>query len=225
MQVSVALEQRFQRLPDGTVWTQSCFRRGFWQRYLAVFERVQCIARVQDAATLQGDWHRADGDGVAFCAVPHFIGPWQFVRKFHAARRVVVESVGPGGAVILRVPGTIGDLTSKRLAALSYPFGVEVIGDPRDVFARGAVRHPLRPYLRWRATRNLRRQCQRACSASYVTERVLQHRYPSPGPTVGASSIELHADAFAAAPRAHGERGRAAHLVFVGSLEQVLQGA
>ena len=75
---------------------------------------------------------------------------------------------------------------------------MEVVGDPYDVFAPGAVVHPLRPFFRWWFPRQLRRQCVCACAAAYVTEQALQRRYP-PGRRSFAthySSVELPKDSF-----------------------------
>ena len=55
MRVTVALEHRFLRIPDGSVWTQSQCSWSFWRRYLDVFDTVQCIARVRDVARLEGE--------------------------------------------------------------------------------------------------------------------------------------------------------------------------
>jgi glycosyltransferase involved in cell wall biosynthesis len=220
MRASVFLEQRFCRLPDRSVWTQSGFHRSFWERYLAVFDRVRCVARVQDVPRLTGDWHRTDGRDVSVCTVPHYIGLSQFLAQFGHVRYAIHSAVRPGDAFLLRVPGAIGDIAWSRLRGLGYPFAVEVLGDPHDVFAPGAVRHPLRPVLRWHTTRQLTRQCLQACAASYVTERALQQRYVPAGPAISASCIELREDAFAAAPRVFRPTLRPVQLVFVGSLEQ-----
>jgi glycosyltransferase involved in cell wall biosynthesis len=218
MHVCVALEQRFVRLPDRTIWTQSGFASAFWERYLAVFDRVWCVARVQDVDRLTGEWHRSDAASIAFEAVPHYMGPLQFARRIAEVRRAVRGAVHPGRAWVLRLPGAVGELAWRELAACGYPFGVEVVGDPYDVFAPGAVRHPLRPLLRWHATRRLKRQCREACGVSYVTEAALQHRYPASGPTIAASNVELREDAFVERPRTPG--GGPLKLLFVGSLEQ-----
>ena len=45
MNVVVALEQRFDRTPDGAVWTPMVFARSFWTRYLDVFDAVRIVAR------------------------------------------------------------------------------------------------------------------------------------------------------------------------------------
>jgi hypothetical protein len=113
----------------------------------------------------------------------------------------VRQSLRIGDAVVLRVPGNVDGLLFSRLKSLNnYPFGVEVIGDPYDVFAPGSVEHPLRPFFRWHMTRQLKNRCANACAASYVTAQALQRRYPSTSFTIAASSIDLHADAFANRP-------------------------
>src|SRR4051794_5091106 len=71
MRVCVALEQRFDRCPDGSIWTQSGFGTSFWTRYLDVFDRVRILARVRDVPRLEGMWHRVDAGPVAFVAVPY----------------------------------------------------------------------------------------------------------------------------------------------------------
>jgi len=78
------------------------------------------------------------------------------------------------------------------------PYGVEVVGDPYEVFAPGVVEHPLRPFFRWWFSRKLRRQCAGACAAAYVTEHSLQGRYPPSGGVYSTyySSVELPDDAY-----------------------------
>ena len=224
MNVSVAVEYRFARLPDGSVWTRNQYAWSFWRRYLDVFDGVRCLARVRDVRTLEGDWHRTDGRGVSVEAVPHYIGPWEYLRQMRHLKTVVRRAVVPGDAFLLRVPSNVGTLAWRRLRDMGYPYGVEVLGDPYDVFAPGAVRHPLRRFLRWYTTRQLREQCAAACAASYVTNHALQARYPAAVPGIAASCIELSDELFAAAPRRWSPAPPPRRLIFVGSLEQYYKG-
>ena len=218
--VCVALETRFLRLPDGSVWTKVQGAFPFWQRYLDVFDHVRCIARTRDVARLEGEWQRADGPGVSFSPIADYVGPAEFLKRVWRLREEVRRSFQIGDAVVLRVPGNIGGLLFRRLRSLKdYPFGVEVVGDPYDVLAPGAVEHPLRPFLRWQQTRQLMNHCANACAASYVTAHALQRRYPSPGFTVSASSIDLKDEALAAEPRVFTPGASPLRLLFVGSLE------
>src|SRR5258708_12511067 len=102
------------------------------------------------------------------------------------------------------------------------PFGVEVVGDPFDVFAPGGVRHPLRPLFRRWFTHRLRLVCGRACAAAYVTEQALQRRYP-PAPQAFVthySSVELPPTAFVKAPRT-ATSVDVSKLIFVGTMAQL----
>jgi glycosyltransferase involved in cell wall biosynthesis len=86
------------------------------------------------------------------------------------------------------------------------PYGVEVIADANVHFSKESFSHPLRPFWRWWFTRNQRKQCKQAACCLYVTERVLQQRYPPGPPTksqssqspyaVGVSDVEMKDEAF-----------------------------
>ena len=79
----------------------------------------------------------------------------------------------------------------SQLNKSKYPYGLEVIGDPYDVFAPGVFDHPLRPFFRWHFARHLRRQCRRAKGVAYVTMRVLQRRYAAGDLSMSVSDVDL----------------------------------
>ena len=223
MDVVVVLEYRFDRTPDGAVWTQTGCSYPFWQRYLAVFDNVRVVARVRDLAAAPADAHRVDGPAVSVAALPYYIGPREYLRVARAVKRAAREAIGPGDAVLFRVPSQLATVMMPAVRRSGRPYGVEVLGDPFDVFAPGAVRHPLRPFFRWWFTRQLRRQCAGACGALYVTRETLQRRYPCPGYSVGVSDVELPRGAFVDAPRGPKTGGRK-RIVTVGSLAQLYKG-
>src|SRR4051812_25997722 len=105
MRLCAAVEHRFDRTPDGTVWTQVTFPyESFWVSYLATFDNVLVVARVRDVPHAQAGWVRADGPGVTFAGVPHYVGPMQYLRRYRRIRRAMKAVVGPTDAVLLRVP-------------------------------------------------------------------------------------------------------------------------
>ncbi len=221
MTASVLLEHRFEQTPDGSVWTDGPFAYGFFTRYLDVYDEVRPVARVRAAAQAQPDWVRADGPGVRFHGVPYYVGAWQYAKALRRTRAAALEAVRqPGQAVILRAPSEIGNLALAGLTAARTPFAAEVVGDPWDAFAPGAVSHPLRGLARRRHAQALRRICGQASATAYVTAHSLQRRYP---PAHGAltthySSVELPEEAFAAAPRTPAATLR---LISVGSMEHL----
>ena len=114
MNLLIALEQRFARLHDGAIWTDSVYARRFCDSFLTVFDRVRILSGAQDVAAshIKKNWKRVDGDRVSFTAVPFYVGPLGFAKGHLAIRRAIAAAIVPGEAVILRVPGTIGTIAA-----------------------------------------------------------------------------------------------------------------
>ena len=221
MKLVITLEHRFNRTPDGTVWTQTQFPYPFWVRYLDVFEQVRVVARILDVSSVPSDGVRADGVGVTFLAVPYYIGPWQFWLKRKQIIQVVTNAVDRKDAVIVRLGSPIGSCLLTKLHQTGHPYAAEVVSDPYDVFAPNSVNHPLRPFFRWWSPRQLKDQCARACAALFVTKEALQRRYSCPHYSVGVSDVDLPPEAFVSSPRSLQSGTGSIHLIFVGSLAQL----
>jgi glycosyltransferase involved in cell wall biosynthesis len=223
VKVVVTVEHRFDATPDGAVWTQTMFAHGFWRRYLEEFDEVKVVARVRPVSSPTPGWKRADGERVSFAAVPCYVGPWQYLRQSRRVKAAVRSAVGRTDAVIFRAPSHLANLMVPALRRDAHPFGVEVVGDPHDVFAPGAVKHPLRPLFRWWFRSRLKDLCSRACAAAYVTRDSLQRRYPpAPGAfAVGCSDVELPEGFLVASPRSSLRDPAAVALVHVGTLAQL----
>jgi glycosyltransferase involved in cell wall biosynthesis len=191
MVVAVTTDHRFFRTQDGAIWTDSINSYDFWTRYLSVFERVKIVARVLDVPRPGSSYRRADGPGVCFSPLPNYSGPWQYLSKATEIYRKIRKAVDRSDAVILRVSSPLAGYLQPALVRTGRPYGLEVVNDPADVFAPGAVRYRLRPLLRWWLTGQLRRQCRAASAVAYVTERALQQRYPGEGLTLGLSDVQI----------------------------------
>ncbi|TKJ32452.1 MAG: glycosyl transferase family 1 [Planctomycetes bacterium B3_Pla] len=229
MKVCVILEQRYRRTPNGAVWGDPACSHlfSFWSRYLTTFDGVRVVARVEDVPSVPSDWRRADGENVSFFPIPYYIGPYQYLRVAHQVKKAAQGAIAGEHAVVLRLWSQIAATVVPLLCKTGHPYGVEVIGDPSDVFAPGAIHHPLRPFFRWLNSRRLRLQCAGACSVAYVTKNTLQQRYP---PVLNAfttnySSIELPTSAIVDRPRPINRAdNREFCVVTVGSLEHFHKG-
>ena len=222
MDLSLFTDHRFECTPDGAVWTGGLFSHNFYARYLEVFDHVRVAARVRDVPSVPADHVRADGEGVSFAPLPYYVGPRQYLTRIRRITQAARSAIGPDDAVVLRIPFPVASVVHERFRRIRRPYAVEVVADPYDLFAPGAVKHPLRRLFRWWYTREMRRQCTRACAAAYVTAEALQRRYPCAGGLVTHySSIELPALAFADTPRASRDATGAFNLITVGTLEQL----
>lgn len=225
MNVVVSLEHRFERTPDGAVWTQTAFAYDFfWAHYLAAFDNVRVVARIHDVPTISADYKRADGDRVTFAAVPYYVGPQQYLSKFHQVRSVARSVVEPLDAVILRVPSHIANCVEPMLRKKGHPYAVQVVGNPYDVFAPGSVGHFMRPFFRWWFTGQLQKQCRNALAASYVTKQNLQQHYPCPKHSVHFSDVKIPQATLVLTPRPTRGDVHTFTFITVGSLAQLYKG-
>jgi glycosyltransferase involved in cell wall biosynthesis len=228
MRLVVTSPYRYVSTRDGHAWSRTMFARSFWERYLSVFDHVCVVARVRaiDAENPPAGWSRADGDQIELARLPSFAGPQQYLLKLPLIRAALRGLVKRGDAVLARAPSRETNLVLSALPDRSYPFGLEIVADPHDVFGPGGVLHPGRPIFRWWDRQKLRRQCGTACATAYVTEGALQRRYPPAAGSysVGCSDVELAEDAFVAAPRFASARRGPFKLLAIGSLEQMYKG-
>jgi glycosyltransferase involved in cell wall biosynthesis len=220
MNVVVTCSHHFDRTPDGRVWTNGTCPYLFWTRYFPVFASVRVVTRVREVPEVPSDNEPADGPGVTFFPIRDYLGPQQFLSRAPSILARARKAVRNRDALIFRAPSLFSMVPGFRRT--KRPYGVEVVGDPYDVFSPNAIKHPLRPFFCWWFTRCLRWECARACAAAYVTERALQRRYP-PSPrafTTHYSSIDLPGTAFVKARRTTVPNG-AVRLILVGTLTQL----
>jgi glycosyltransferase involved in cell wall biosynthesis len=225
MNVTIALEHHFASTPDGQVWTETAFPYRFWKKYLGVFDSVTVLARVRETGKASGTWDLACGPGVTFRRVPDYTGPYQYLAKWLWIRPVIQDAAEGSQAVILRLGSTLGTALERQFRNAQRPFGVEVVGDPYDVFQPGAVAHLFRPLFRKWFTADLRRLCRKACAAAYVTRFALQQRYPCPAFSTSFSDVEIYPDGLVAAARPmRPNNDQPFRLICVGTLAQMYKG-
>jgi glycosyltransferase involved in cell wall biosynthesis len=200
------------------------FGDSFWRRYLTAFDSVNVICRIRPATADDKPIPIVD-DRVRFLPVPFYEGPREFLKLHRSIRKQLHDRLDAAEAVILRVPQILPTFAGSTLCRRGYPFGVEVVGDPWDVYAPGAEANRLRPLFRRYFRRKLRTICSRAAASCYVTEFALQKRYPpKPGTfTTFASSVQL--DQIVSAPRPDSAFStNPCRLLFVGALNRLYKG-
>ena len=167
-----------------------------------------------------------EGDRVTLFPLVNYLGPKQYFIQRKQLIRQADEICDRADTFLLRVPGQIGTLLHRNLQRRSYPYGLEVISDPYDIFAPGACKSHLRPLVRWDSTRQLRMQCRSASGIAYVTSKSLQSRYPAEPHTFATnySSVEMPEDAYVPKSRSADSFGQPGRLVFVGTMSQLYKG-
>ncbi len=221
---TVVLDHKFRIDSHGRLCATTMFGNSFWSRYLQTFDEVQVVCRAKPMT---------DGENVSpinlprltFHPVPYYDGPQEYFCRRAAIKRSVNEALRKNRAIILRAPQILPVLAYHSIRSQRRSFGVEVVGDPWDVYGPGAERHPLRPFFRWYFSRKLRELCRNASALSYVTKGALQRRYPPSEYAFStyASSVEIFDIAHRPRPAKFFET-RPFRLLFVGALNRLYKG-
>ena len=224
LELIVTCEFRFFKTPDGQVWTTSAFQYGFWQRYLTTFEQLKVVARVQNVEHAEEDWKLSSGDNVSFCCLPYYVGIGGLLKNLWATAKILRQTIKPNKAIIYRVPSQTAMLSSLIRLGRTHHYGLEVVGDPSDVFESGIVNGVTDKILGWVSRTALQRMVKSAHSISYVTKNYLQQRYPANqgAYTTACSSIELQSSWISKQPQRYNEPAR--RWLFVGSFGQLYKG-
>ncbi len=203
MKLLLLFDHRFLRAKNGAIFSDKSYNYSFFKgRYLEIFDNVAILARVSEVSLAESPTEATEGEGVTVVALPDWVGATGYVRNRRAVVNTALREASAPFAVIMIAPGGIGSLVYSRLHREGWPVALEVVGDPWDAFQPGAVKHPLRPFLRRWLTNNLRKQCSEACAVSYVTNEFLQRRYPTKGYSLGVSDAVLPQACFLSQPRA-----------------------
>ncbi|MCX6599411.1 MAG: hypothetical protein NTV70_23915 [Acidobacteria bacterium] len=160
----ITVDQRYWRTPDGALWTRMPPAYDFFAAHLSAWDRVRVIARVTEVPQPLPEVLRADGPGVEFVAVPGYAGPGAFLRHLPQLIASLRQAVGPEDTLLLRGPSNLANVV--KLLFPHQASAVEVLGDPWELYAPGAVRSTFRAVYRQWFTRQLRWPRKRSPNAT-----------------------------------------------------------
>jgi glycosyltransferase involved in cell wall biosynthesis len=211
--------------PDGSLWSANpSYGYQYWSRYLSVFDKVRLCTRMQLHTFTPDGWTRVDGPGITAQPVPDFRGPTGYAKQRTKIKQAIIQAIEDSEAIHLTLPCTVISGTIWHALQSERPYGVNVISDPYDTFAPGAMRHPLRAYFRIWYSYVMRQQCRLASAALYVTQTALQRRYPCPNFSATSSNIDLPIERIRTTPRTCEGNILPIKLIFVGTMAQLTKG-
>lgn len=222
MHCIIAKDGRF-ALNQGKPASLSLSYDRFWKRYLDVFDSITVLGRlfpVEDPLSAP-----VEGPRVSFLPLPAYLGPEQYLLKIRETQQKLKLVLQSKSALIMDHSNT-GTLLWQKIRKISRPYGLEVRVDPYDIFAPGAVQHPLRPLFRWWSTSELKWLCVEACAVSYVTKYALQQRYPAAENafTTYYSNVKLPETALMPIPRPPSPEKNEFTLISIGSMAHMHKG-
>lgn len=180
MSVFFFTDARFYKTPDGAIYSgEFSFSDVLWTRYTNAFGQVFIIARLFEVDDFINKTHKVQ-KATVLPLIP-FESPITFLKSKQKIKGKIMKYYRQyqPQSVIVRGAGSIGYVAAKFCNKHKIKFGIEVIGDPYDVFAPGVFNHPLRPLFRKLFTERQKKAVRWASSVIYVTQHALQNRYPA----------------------------------------------
>lgn len=176
--VLVVNECHLQRTPDGRCWSNGIVDYSVFSRPLSVFDEVLVAIRVKDIVRKDVDYiHQCNGKNVHILPIPDYAGVSGYLKNILNVTRLIVKYCDMADCAIVRTPSAISNQFLKVIRR-KVPYVLEVSGDPWKHMAPGEYKSPFRPFIRRIWTHNLKKDCMRANGVAYVTESVLQKKYP-----------------------------------------------
>jgi len=224
--VNIILEFRFYKDDTGDIYTDASFDYLFWQRYLMVFDEVHIIARAKAVrqTDITANWKKVTGPHVTFTSIPYYHGVADLAKNMPVVIKEIKKIIAAdNNPYILRMPSIIGVLffiSSRKMNRRVY--GVEMVGDPEEVFASlPALYKPLGGMF----VRRTRSIISRAKAAAYVERAVLPQKYPVAAKVQPYffSSINLPEHSIVSTAKNKKDR-KALHILSIGILDQMYKG-
>ncbi|WP_352310300.1 glycosyltransferase [Psychrobacter sp. W2-37-MNA-CIBAN-0211] len=222
-------ELRFYSDEFNDIYFDKDFDINIWDNYLFYYEKITVLARVKKTtkAMLIG-YMKNNNDRVNFVSLPYYVGLKELIFK----RRTLIKRIKytleehRDSPVILRVPGVIGFYAANFLKKRGALYGIEVVGDPCEVFSGENFDHPLRLILQKTAVKQLKYTIKHASSIVYVTNSDLQKKYPprSNSEKFAISNVRIADNFIASNPKMHYEK-QEYNILCIGSLAQMYKGA
>jgi glycosyltransferase involved in cell wall biosynthesis len=196
-----------------------------WQNYLAVFDTVIVVARVKfNEQHDEENAFIASGENVHFIELPAFIGAGGYLFNIRKLQKQMCKILHIKNAVYLcRIPGNIGHTAIKILLKANRSYGVEVVGDPWDVFSGNLLSHPIRILFKIVSYNRLKYDVKFSKASLFVTENYLQKRYrPSAASfTIGVSDVIISEEDFYSPIERLTVNNEIFTIISIGSLEQM----
>ena len=222
-------ELRFYSDEFNNIYFDKDFDINIWDNYLFFYEKITVLARVKKTtkAMLVG-YIENNNDRVSFVSLPYYVGLKELIFKRSTLIKKIKYTLQEykDSPVILRVPGVIGFYAANFLKKQGVSYGIEVVGDPSEVFSGENFHHPLRIMLQKIAVKQLRYTIKYASSIVYVTNNDLQKKYPPPlhSEQFAISNVRISDDFIASTPKIYYKK-QEYNIVCIGSLAQMYKGA
>ncbi len=187
MKLLLILESHFFIDNNGDVWCDRVVDYNFLKRYMSAFSEIIVCGRTDDSNKEKYKL-KVSGPSVSFRKLPNFYGIKGLIKNLLKIRKQIGKYVDESDAVLYRVPTPLSLFTYKEVLRRNKVLGLEfMISADKMIEGKGFIKD----FLNKRIDNIAKDICKKANGVSYVTDYVLQQKYPSQSLLKGKETNEF----------------------------------
>jgi len=171
----VVLENHFFLDSNNKVWCDRVVDYNYLKRYLSVFDSILVTGRTQIVDTITDKKLLVSGENVVFIPMPDFKGAKGLILNIFKLKNIVKESIKKCDCAIYRAPTHLSLFTYQEVIKQHKPLVLEFMMAADKMFDGDGF---IKNFLNKLIDKKAKKMCLKANGVSYVTEHILQERYP-----------------------------------------------
>lgn len=226
MKLLLLLEHHFFRDIKGDVWCERIIDYKYFSRYLSVFDKVYVVARLEYINRINRPMKLASGKGIVFIGLPECVGPKGLIKKSYSIRRILKRQTDID-CIILRAPSPIAMIEYPAVRKLHKPIAVEFVMGADSMLTKKGILSQIGNKI---IDNYFKRMCRNVEGVSYVTNHILQQKYPCKyhlkrkGFTESYSSIDLTEESYWRRNWSEDDRPKQVRMIHVGYMDSYRKG-
>lgn len=192
MKLLLILESHFFIDKHSDVWCDRVVDYNFLKRYMSSFSEIVVCGRTD---TINNEKYKlkVTGPSVSFRQLPNFYGIKGLIKNIFKIRKLIRSYSKEVDVVLYRVPTPLSLFTYKEVLRQRKVLGVEfMISADKMIEGNGIIKN----FLNKRIDNIAKNICKKANGVSYVTDYVLQKKYPSNSIINGKETNEYFATSY-----------------------------
>ncbi len=175
MRALVVLENHFYLDDEKNVWCDRVVDYNYLQRYLNVFDSILLTGRTKIVDKIYDKKLLVSGENVDFIPMPDFKGAKGLLLNINKLKKIIKNAIKMCDCAIYRAPTHLSLFTYKEVIKQNKPLALEFMMAANKMFdGNGFIKKILNKIIDKKA----KRMCLQADGVSYVTEHILQEKYP-----------------------------------------------
>lgn len=168
------------------------FTYDVWQRYIEVFDQLIVSTRMQvekpNNSSLTKYMKPSSGSRVKFKPISEYKYSIDLIINRKKISDQISKVLEECDCAIIRLPSFIGSIACIEAKKMKKPYLIEVVGCARDSLWNHSLSGKLTTLPSYLA---MKRNVKEAPYVVYVTNKFLQHRYPTNGKNINCSDVAL----------------------------------